>query len=71
MIHHLEGYRMTKKLNLAALALLAATLVGTPIMASADTTTTDSGSAWDASISVQHGANHGHHRHHRHRRHGH
>jgi len=62
---------MTKKLNLAALALLAATLVGTPIMASADATTTDSGSAWDALISVQQGANHGHHRHHRHRRHGH
>jgi len=62
---------MTKKLNLAALALLAATLVGAPIMASADATAIDSGSAWDSSISVQIGANHGHHRHHRHRRHGH
>jgi hypothetical protein len=60
---------MTMKFNLAALAVLAASLAATPTIASADATTTGSGSTLASPmLTAYHGV---HHRHHRHRRHRH
>jgi hypothetical protein len=62
---------MTTKFNLAALAILAATLSAAPNIASADATTTGSGSTLASPmLTAYHGVHRRHHRHHRHRRHG-
>jgi hypothetical protein len=58
------------KFKLAALAILAATLSAAPMIASADATTTGSGSTLASPmLTAYHGVHHRHHRHHRHRRH--
>jgi hypothetical protein len=63
---------MTMKFNLAALAVLAVSLSAAPMIASADATTTGSGSTLASPmLTSYHGARRGHHGHykHHHRRH--
>jgi hypothetical protein len=60
---------MTMKFKLTALAVLAAALFATPMLASADAATAGLGSSLSDSGMGQHSARHKHHRHHRHRRH--
>jgi hypothetical protein len=56
------------KFNLTALAVLAATLAAAPTIASADATTTGSGSTLASPVlTAYHDVHHRHHRHHRHR----
>jgi hypothetical protein len=57
---------MTTKFALTALAALAFTLMGAPMIASAHTATAGLGSSLSDSSVGQHGA---HHRHHHHRHH--
>jgi hypothetical protein len=60
------------KFNLAALALLATVLVAAPLIASADATTTGSGSTLAAPIlTAYHDVHRRHHHHHRRHRHPH
>jgi hypothetical protein len=68
MFHTLKGRRMPMKFNLAALAVLAATLAAAPTIASADATTNGSGASLASpTLTAYHGVRH-RHRHHRHRR---
>jgi len=54
------------KFKLTALAIMAVTLFGAPMLASADAATAGLGSSLSDSSMGQHGAHHRHHRHHRH-----
>jgi hypothetical protein len=68
MFNTLKGRRMTMKFNLAALAVLAATLAAAPTLASADAITTGTGASLASSnLTAYHGVRH-RHRHRRHRR---
>jgi hypothetical protein len=57
------------KLKLTALAVLAASLFGAPMLASAHITTAGPGASLSDTSMGQHGVHHRHHRHHHRHRH--